>query len=330
MLAPLLTEGPTPEHLQLPMPGFPAALSIVALVAVVGGSSQQPAAAQSTARVSAGQVSVGGAATPTVESPPTKVLLIVDENRTEHAARHRMPFLARIGNRYGHTTHYRALAHPSLPNYLALSGGSTFGVRDDGDPSVHSIRGRSVFDQALARQHTATAYAESMPTRCARTSSGSYAVRHNPWTYFASATSRANCRHHDVPAGTVRAGALHHDIVKGTLPDIGMLTPNLCNDGHNCSPAVADHWLRRWVTAIRRGPDWTSGRLAVVVTFDENDGSHHPNTVLTTVLSPSITHVVSAVHLTHYSWTRYADHLIGAHPLRHARQAHSLRTAFDL
>jgi phosphatidylinositol-3-phosphatase len=301
------------------MTGLPAALSVVALVATLGCSAASPVADRPDHR----PVSVA------VVQRPTKVLLIVEENETQTGARKGMPFLARLGNRYGHTTDYRALAHPSLPNYLALAGGSTFGIRDDRNPRAHRIGGRSVFDQALAAQHTAKAYAESMPSRCALTNSGRYAVRHNPWTYFADTTSRSNCRRHDVPAGTVTSGALHHDVMTGRLPTIGMLTPNLCDDAHDCSLAVADHWLKRWIGVIRHGSDWTSGRLAVVITFDENDGSR-PNTVLTTVLTRSIHHVTSATRLSHYSWTRYADHVIGVHPLRHARHAHSLRKAFGL
>jgi phosphatidylinositol-3-phosphatase len=300
------------------MTGLPAALSIVALVATLGYSSARPVADRPDHPASVAVV-----------HRPTKVLLIVEENETQRSARKGMPFLAKLGRRYGRTTHYRARAHPSLPNYLALAGGSTFGIRDDRNPSAHPIRGRSVFDQALAAHDTAKAYAESMPTRCALKNSGRYAVRHNPWTYFADAKSQSNCRRHDVPAGTVNSGALHHDVVAGRLPTIGMLTPNLCDDAHSCSLAKADHWLKRWIEVIRHGSDWTSGRLAVVVTFDENDGSH-PNTVLTTVLSRSIHHVVSTEHFTHYSWTRYADQVVGVHPLRHAQHAHSLRKAFGL
>jgi acid phosphatase len=307
------------------MPGLSLALTafVAAAAAVV------TAAAQPSGGVSRSAYPAVTSASPAAVHRPTKVLLIVEENETQTSARQGMPFLAGLGKEYGHTTNYRALAHPSLPNYLALAGGSTFGIRDDRNPVAHQIGGRSVFDQALARHHTAKAYAESMPTRCALKNSGRYAVRHNPWTYFADATSRSNCRRHDVPAGTVSSGALHDDVVAGRLPTIGMLTPNLCDDAHSCSLAKADHWLRRWIRVIRHGSDWTSGRLAVVVTFDENDGST-PNTVLTTVLSRSVHHVTSGRRLNHYSWTRYAESLIGAHRLRHARMAHSLGHAFGL
>jgi acid phosphatase len=274
--------------------------------------------------------SASPAATSTVTpASPTKVLLIVEENHTQASALKGMPFLAAVGKRYGHTTNYRALAHPSLPNYLALVGGSTFGVRDDHGPTVHVIHHTSVFDQAIKAGQPATAYAESMPSNCDQTSSGNYAVRHNPWTFFAQPLSRANCRQHDVPAGTTTVGALHDDVVAGRLPTIGMLTPNLCHDAHNCSLAKANAWLKGWIRVIRHGSDWTSGRLAVVVTFDENDGSK-PNTVLTTVLSPAIQRVTSATRLSHYSWTRYAESLVGARLLQHAKTAHSLRHAFGL
>jgi hypothetical protein len=108
-----------------------------------------------------------------------------------------------------------------------------------------------------------------------------------------------------------------------------MLVPNVCNDGHDCSLATADSWLSQWLTVVWNGPDWKAGRLAVVVTFDENDGGS-PNKVLTVVISTRTRQVVTDATLTHYSWTRYVDELLGAPPLRQAATATSLRTPFGL
>jgi phosphatidylinositol-3-phosphatase len=297
-------------------------LAVLSILVLLSGCGPAVTAAPSVQRahLTAGSPSI---------HQPTKVLLVVEENHSQAQARSGMPYLVSLGRRYGHTTNYRALAHPSLPNYLALTGGSTFGVRDDSNPAAHPIGGRSVFDQAIARHKSAKVYVESMPENCALTPSGNYAVKHNPWSYFNAPTPRADCRRHDVPAGTTVSGALHRDVVKGHLPTIGMLVPNLCDDAHNCPLATADSWLRTWMKAIEAGPDWKSGRLAVVITFDENDGVH-PNTVLTTVASRSIRHRVSRDRYSHYSWTRLADQLIGAQPLRHARHARSLRVGFNL
>ena len=87
-------------------------------------------------------------------SGPTKVLVFVVENHSLDEMRAQMPWTAALADRYGYATAYHALTHPSLPNYLAIAGGSTFGVQDDGDPSSHPISGPSVFGQALASGST--------------------------------------------------------------------------------------------------------------------------------------------------------------------------------
>lgn len=273
--------------------------------------------------------SVAGPGGSTTARRPTKLLTIVEENHSEPAALAQMPYLAALSITYGHTSAYSAVAHPSLPNYLALVGGSTFGVTDDASPAAHPLSGPSVFDQAISAGRTAEAYIEAMPSPCALSNSGRYAVRHNPWTYFADPAERADCRAHDVPAGTLSAGPLHDDVTAGTLPTLGWVTPDLCNDAHDCSARVADGWLRSWLPVIMGGPDFRAGQLAVVVTFDEAAGSD-ANTVLTTLIAPQVRHVVSSTSCSHYCWTRYAAEVTGTPPLLQAATSISLSTAFGL
>lgn len=259
----------------------------------------------------------------------TKVLTVVLENRSTAAVQDQMPYLRGLGQRYGVTTAYRAVAHPSLPNYLAMAGGSTYGVSDDAAPSRHPVGGPSVFDLALARGRTAKIYAEAMPGSCGQAATTRYAVKHNPWAYFTDAASRANCRRFDVPSGTPQAGALRNDIAAGALPTVGMLVPDICNDGHDCPLATADRWLRGWVDPIMAGPDYRAGRLAIVVTFDEDD-RRDGNRVPTTVVAPTLRGRTVGTALTHCSWTRWAAELAGATPPRAAASATSLGTAFRL
>jgi acid phosphatase len=260
---------------------------------------------------------------------PTKVLVFVDENKTAGSALAGMPYLASLARTYGRTTAYRAIRHPSLPNYLAIAGGSTFGVADDQSPAHHPLTGPSVFDRAIAAGKSAKTYAEAMPSSCALAAAAPYAVKHNPWAYFADATSRANCRRFDVPMGTTSSGALRSDVVNGRLPNVGLAIPDLCHDGHNCSLQAADDWLRPWLELILAGPDFRRGQLAVVVTFDEDDKSAD-NTVLTVVLSPTASRVVATSPYTHYSLSRYLSQITGTAPLRLAGQAPDLRGAFGL
>jgi acid phosphatase len=260
---------------------------------------------------------------------PTKVLVVVEENHTQGSALAGMPYLASLASTYGRTTAYHAVSHPSLPNYLAIAGGSTFGVHDDRSPASHHLTGPSAFDRAIAGGRTAKTYADAMPAPCALTATSRYAVKHNPWAYFADPGSRANCRQFDVPLGTTTSGALRHDVDTGTLPTVGLLVPDICHDGHDCSLATADTWLRSWLTVIRQGPDYRSGRLAIVVTFDEDDNSGG-NTVLTVVVSPYTSHVVSNRPFTHYSLARYLAEITATSPLRAAATAPSMRADFHL
>jgi acid phosphatase len=260
---------------------------------------------------------------------PAKVLIIVEENRTPRSALAGMPYLASLAASYGKTTAYKAVTHPSLPNYLAIAGGSTFGVRDDAGPASHHISGPSVFDRAIAGGRTAKTYAEAMPSPCALTSTSRYAVKHNPWAYFSDPVSRANCRTYDVPLGTTTAGALRSDVDAGTLPTVGLVIPDICNDGHDCSLATSDAWLKSWLTVVRQGPDYRAGRLAIIVTFDEDDYSAD-NTVQTVVVSPYSSHIVTNRAFTHYSLTRYLAEITGTTPLGAGRTAPSLRAAFQL
>ncbi len=260
---------------------------------------------------------------------PIKVLTIVEENHAEGAALLGMPWLASMARSYGYARSWQAVTHPSLPNYLALAGGSSYAVTNDAGPAAHPIGGSSVFGQALSHGKTAKTYAEGMSVNCGTTGTSRYAVKHNPWAYFASGAERPNCRRWDVPAGTTTAGNLRHDIDAGTLPTVGLLVPDLCHDAHDCSLGTADSWLRSWLAVVMRGPDYRAGRLAIVVTFDEDDTSG-PNTVLTVVISPRTAHVVSSAAFSHYSWTRYAAELSGTSPLRAAATARSIRSTFHI
>ncbi|GAB3856089.1 hypothetical protein GCM10028801_12710 [Nocardioides maradonensis] len=268
------------------------------------------------------------AAAPTHQrtTPPanqvTKVLVFVVENHSMSQMRAGMPWVYDQALTYGHTTDYHAIRHPSLPNYLSIAGGSTFGVADDASPSSHPLSGASVFGRALASGHTAKLYAESMPANCYRLPSGRYAVKHNPWAYFTA--ERSACGRRDVPLS-----ALAGDIAGGRLPTVGMVIPNLCNDAHDCSLTTANRWLRAKVGAVKAGPDFTSGRLAIVITADEDD-HNQGNKVLTVVLQKSLHGKVVATALNHYGLSRSLSQVSHTRPLRHATGATSVLSAFGL
>ena len=92
--------------------------------------------------------------------------MVIEENHSYAQMASAMPYLFGLSKRYGYATDWTAIQHPSLPNYLAISGGSTFGVTNDRDPAAHWAdvgAAKSVFDQALDAGRTAATYAEAMP-----------------------------------------------------------------------------------------------------------------------------------------------------------------------
>ena len=261
------------------------------------------------------------------------MLTFIEENHSLAQMQASMPYLNGLARQYAYAADYTAITHPSLPNYLAIAGGSTFGVTDDASPSVNAAKvgsASSVFDQALAAGKTAKTYAESMPGDCDASSSGLYAVKHNPWVYFSA--GQADCSRFDVPAGDPSAGALATDIAQGTLPNVGMVIPNLCNDAHNdgCSLTTADGWLQSWLPQILQSQDFSSGRLVVVITADEDD-RHSNNNVLTVVLDAKAPRgQVVTTPLTHYSLSAFYSELAGGAAMGQAASAPSMRRAFGL
>ena len=252
----------------------------------------------------------------------TKLLVFVVENHSLTQMQDQMPFTNGLAQQYGYADHYDAITHPSLPNYLAIAGGDTFGVTDDDSPAAHPVAGASVFGTAVRAGSTARLYAEAMQQPCQSEPAGDYGVKHNPWAYFTDET--ALCRQDDVPL--TRLG---DDVTQGHLPAVGMVIPNLCDDAHDCPLSAADAWLRTYVGRAMSGADWQSGHLAIVITADEDDRAHG-NRILTVVAHPALHHTVVSTPLNHYSLSRaYAD-VAGVSPLRRAASATDLLRAFGL
>ena len=229
------------------------------------------------------------------------VVFIVMENRaySEVIGSPDAPYINHLAALCGLATNYQAVAHPSLPNYLALTSGSTQGVTDDGGPDQHPISAPSIFSLLGSRWRSLE---ESMPANCDLQSGGEYAVKHNPAAYFTSI--RPACRSQDVPLSTV--------------PDLSaaftFITPNLCDDMHDCPTSSGDGWLAREVPLLLATPQYLSGQTAIFITWDESTGSTQQ--VPTLVIAPTVpagARVASA--FTHYSLLRTAEQLLGLSPL---------------
>jgi hypothetical protein len=89
-------------------------------------------------------------------------------------------------------------------------------------------------------------------------------VRHNPPPYF---TTLAECATKDVPYAQFGT-----DLATGSLPAFSFITPNLIDDMHDGTIAQGDEWLKANVPAILSSSEYTSGTLALFITWDEGEG----------------------------------------------------------
>jgi phosphatidylinositol-3-phosphatase len=169
----------------------------------------------------------------------------------------------------GLATNYHNITHPSLPNYLAATSGDPQ-VHSDCQPSACTTTAPSLFAQLRTAGKTWRAYQESMPANCATHDTGAYAARHNPPVYYTPIA--ADCARWDQPMGSTASGNLIGDLHAGTLPDFAFITPNLCNDTHDCSVKTGDDWLADWIPRITASPAYQTGGTVVLLTWDEGDG----------------------------------------------------------
>jgi hypothetical protein len=217
----------------------------------------------------------------------SRVLVLVMENKeaTDLLGNRSAPYLNRLVRHGGLATRSYAVRHPSLPNYLALTSGSTHGITSD-CTSCH-VGARSIADQLEAAHLRWRAYMEDVPRPCFRAATaGGYAKKHDPFMYY-DAVARHASRCRDV----VSFRRLARDLEQGALPAYGFVSPNLCHDTHDCSIAKGDRFLSHLVPALLRavGPH---GYL--VLTWDEGSsdagccGGSNGGRVVTVVAGPDV------------------------------------------
>jgi phosphatidylinositol-3-phosphatase len=232
------------------------------------------------------------------------VFLIVMENKSPQQAL-QGSFTASLAAKYRVAGNYTAISHPSLPNYLALTSGQTYGIQDD---NYYVLPKGGIGDQLTAARVSWRAYMEGMSRGCLN-SPFPYALRHNPFAYYGGA-----CPDNVVPFTSLAA-----DLNAANSPRFSWISPDACHDEHSCNVAVGDDWLRQTVGMITQSKAWTSNGL-LVITWDEDDGSRD-NHVLTLLISRNQSHRVSNQPYTHYSLLATIENVLGVGRLGEAAGA---------
>ena len=287
-----------------------AGLGILALTTACNAAPSAAPAASGTRAAPAVSVSAtptitsAGTASTTVPSPD-HVVVVVLENKdvgqvldSNHA-----PFLNQLAHTGVSFTNAHAETHPSQPNYLALFTGTTQGVTDDS--CLHALNGPNLATQLQTTGHSFIGYSESLPrpgfTGC---SGGEYAQKHSPWAAFSDLAPSTNQPWSAWPTSFDQ------------LPTVAFVTPNLCDDMHDCSVDVGDQWLRKNLSAYA---NWApTHNSLLIVTFDESESTYGDNGIVTLIDGARVRSGQVGEPVNHYRLLGTIEAMYHLPPLGHA------------
>jgi hypothetical protein len=245
--------------------------------------------------------------TPTAHALPgfSHIFVIVMENRAyeDVIGSEDAHYINQLASTYGLATAYYATTHPSLPNYLSLLGGDTFGVQSD--CTTCFVHAPNLVDALEAGHKTWKAYMEGLPGPCYVGDAYPYMQKHDPFIYFDDIrTNPQRC------ANIVPLTQLTSDLASQSVPDFVWITPNMCHDMHDCSTSSGDQWLSQWVPRILASPAWQQNGV-LFITWDEGTsddgccGYASGGRIATLVISPlGKPHYRSSTPYDHYSLLR--------------------------
>jgi phospholipase C len=191
------------------------------------------------------------------------------------------PFINFVAATSGLATNYFGISHPSQPNYIAATSGSTNGVADDNDTTIDVP---NIVDQLEAHGKSWKGYMQSY-SLCATPLDHScgnqlYERKHNPFISYKDVQSNPAR-----VANIVDFSQLATDLANNTVPNYVWISPDQCHDmhGRGATPAdpcdfsqiqplisTGDTFLLNTVNAIMTSKAWT-GNSVIFITWDESD-----------------------------------------------------------
>lgn len=261
------------------------------------------AAAATLALIGAGLTAVAPTARAATSVPGfDHIVLVMFENKAaSQITSSSAPYFASLAAQGASFSQSYAITHPSQPNYIALFSGSAQGVTNDDCPKTFS--GNNLGEQLIAAGLSFTGYSESMPsggyTGC---SSGTYRRKHNSWVDFTTVPAASNLTFASFPGSANYA----------SLPTVSFVTPNMCNDMHDCSVSTGNTWLRNNLDAYAQWAKTNNSLL--IVTFDE-DNSLSLNHIYTTFAGAHVVPGTYPSKITHYTVLRTIESAYGLSPI---------------
>jgi phosphatidylinositol-3-phosphatase len=192
-------------------------------------------------------------------------------------------FIQQLAATGGLATHYFGVTHPSLPNYIAATSGSTWNSNSDDTAQAPLFNHENLVDQLEAAHVSWKAYMQSLPfpgDLTDETPNGLYVRKHDPFLMYPDVYTNPARADNVVPLQQ-----LGQDLSSGHVPQFTWISPNICDDMHGGATACpfpsspndpnqaklyqdGNNFLRKWVGLITHSKAWT-GHSAIFITWDE-------------------------------------------------------------
>jgi hypothetical protein len=226
------------------------------------------------------------------------VFLVINENHNYNQiiGNPAAPKINALAQDYGLATSYTGVGDPSEPNYVAMLGGSTFGINSD-DPYFfpgHTVKADNLMSELDGAGKSWKGYFQDMPYAGYRgycypakcngipDSDTEYVAKHNGIVNFANMQNSTDW------AKQVPYQQLSSDLSSRSVPNLSYIVGDECNDMHGAPPwcvdsgkagdvndtylvSQGDNFVGQTVNAITSSPVWQTGQNAIVVTFDEGN-----------------------------------------------------------
>ena len=237
------------------------------------------------------------------------IILMENKNFNQINGSSSAPYLNQLARNYSLATQYTACDHPSLPNYMCLTGANNYFSGLDCFPTGScTTSNSSLVDEVENAGLTWRAYLEDMPSSCYKSSTGNYTYVTNPFIYYTNIGSNSTrCAAHIVPANSGGRGLPDDNLVNAlgstsTASNYMWLTPNMCDNMHNCSTSRGDYYLSKLVPLILNSYIFRTQRAVLVITFDEGLGLYPADYVYAVWAGPAVkTHYQSSIQYSHYA-----------------------------
>ncbi len=230
------------------------------------------------------------------------IFVIIEENKAyeQIIGNPDAPILNQLGKTYGLATNFYGEVHPSEANYIAILGGSTFGIHDDdayycqsgstdkfcgnskqADYVNHTISSLSLLDQLERKGLTWKGYFEDIPTSGSKVVVSPnllqprYASKHNGFINFKKVQDDPN-----LSKKIVGLNQLESDFKTDKVPNYSHIVFNQCHEMHGLPECnnpqqliqTGDVWIGKVVNQITSSKLWNApGNNAIIITWDEDN-----------------------------------------------------------